>query len=65
MLTPYVPGAVPDGEPLLIVNELDCPGLTVTLDWGKDVDHPEGSVELNVNELGEQAAASLLVNETE
>jgi len=64
-LTPYVPGAAPDGAPLLIVKVVDCPGAIVTADCGKDVDHPEGSVELNPNVLEGHAVASLLVNDAE
>ena len=65
MFTAYVPGGVPDGAPLLIVTEADCPGPSVTEDEDREVVHPDGSVEPNVIVLEGHDDESLFVTETE
>jgi hypothetical protein len=42
IFTAYVPAGVPDGAPLPIVTEADCPGLSVIEALLNDVDHPDG-----------------------
>jgi hypothetical protein len=61
ILTPYVPGAVPDGEFLSIATAIDWPGASVNADCERDVVHPDGSEEASVKLLGGQDAVSLLV----
>ena len=65
MFTAYVPGGVPIGAPLPIVTEADCPGLSVTEDDERLVDHPDGSLEPRLIALEEHAELSLLVTESE
>jgi len=60
-----VPTGVPDGAPLPIVKEADCPGLNVTDDTENAVDQPEGSVDPKLIVLEEHAEESLSVTETE
>ena len=63
--TAYVPAGVPEGAPLPIVTEPDCPGLSVSEEAEREVDHPEGSLELRLIVLEEHPELSLFVTETE
>lgn len=60
-----MPAGVPDGAPLPIVTEADCPGLSVTEDEDRDVLHPEGSLEPRLIVLDEHAELSLFVTVAE
>jgi len=64
-LTAYVPAGVPDGAPLSIVTEADCPGLSVSDDEENAVAHPEGSVDPRLIVLDPHADESLSLTETE
>ena len=64
IFTAYVPAGALEGAPLPSVTEVDCPGLSVTEDDEKLVDHPEGSVEPKLMVLEEHPEESLLVTET-
>jgi len=60
-----VPAGVPDGAPLPMDTEADCPGLSVTEKVDRDVDHPEGSVDPRLMVLEEHPEESLFVTEAE
>jgi len=63
--TAYVLAGVPDGAPLPIATETDCPGLNVSDDEESEVVHPEGTVDPRLNVLDGQAELSLLATVTE
>ena len=65
ILTPYVPGAVPDGEFLFIATAIDWPGASVSADCERDVVHPDGCEEESVKVVDGQDTVSLLVSNAE
>lgn len=65
MSTAYVPAGVPVGAPLPRVTDADWPGLRVTEEEERDVDHPAGSLDPRLIVLEEHPELSLFVTETE
>jgi hypothetical protein len=47
------------------VTDADCPGLSVTEGEEREVDHPEGSLEVRLIVFDEHPEESLFVTETE
>ncbi len=63
--TAYVPAGVPIGAAFAIATVMDCPGASVTEAVEREVDHPEGWLELRLMVVGEHAEESLLVRDAE